>query len=175
MSKYIIVDVEADGPIPGIDQYSMVCFGAVALNKHGIQKNVFYGETRPISEKWNPESLAISGFNREHHLSFSDPLNVMLKFEEWISTHSGGKPIFISDNLAFDWQWINFYFHKYLGRNPFGWSGQRIGDKFQGYFNDPYFRWKKFRKTKHDHDPVNDALANAEALLYIKEQGLKLF
>jgi hypothetical protein len=35
--------------------------------------------------------------------------------------------------------------------------------------------WKElFRKTDHDHTPVNDAKGNAEALLAMKELGLKI-
>ena len=32
----------------------------------------------------------------------------------------------------------------------------------------------KDRKTKHTHHPVDDAKGNAEALLYLVEQGLKI-
>jgi hypothetical protein len=173
MSKFIIVDVEADGPIPS--EFSMVCFGAVCLDKKMQLDKTFYGETKPISNNWKPDALAVSGFTREQHETFNDPQQVMIQFDEWLKSLPGGKPIFISDNLAFDWQWINWYFHKFLGRNPFGFSGQRIGDKFQGYFNDPYFKWKQFRKTKHTHNPVDDAKGNAEALIYLKEKGYKLF
>jgi hypothetical protein len=28
-------------------------------------------------------------------------------------------------------------------------------------------RWKRLRRTKHDHHPVHDALGNAEALIRI--------
>jgi DNA polymerase III epsilon subunit-like protein len=175
MSKFIVVDVEADGPIPGTDEFSMVCFGAVVITKKGILDNTFYGQTAPISNKYDVESLSISGFSREEHTSFEEPSLTMKKFDEWINSLKGGKPIFISDNLAFDWQYINYYYHKFLGYNPFGFSGQRIGDKFQGFFNDPYYKWKQHRITQHDHNPVNDALANAEALMYLKSQGYKLF
>jgi hypothetical protein len=35
--------------------------------------------------------------------------------------------------------------------------------------------WKKLsRRTNHDHNPVNDAKGNAEALLVMKEMGLKI-
>lgn len=35
--------------------------------------------------------------------------------------------------------------------------------------------WKKLlRKTKHDHNPVNDAKGNAEALLTMKKMCLKI-
>lgn len=171
MAKLIVVDVEADGPIPG--KYSMVSFGAVVVDKEGKFNNTFYGQTKPISDLWIPEALAISGHTRKEHLEFDNPQEVMWKFHDWIKEQ--GKCIFISDNLAFDWQWINYYFHDQININPFGFSGQRIGDKFQGFFNNPYYQWKKHRKTSHTHHPVDDAKGNAEALYYLYKQGYKLF
>lgn len=166
----IVVDVEADGEIPY--NFSMVCFGAVIVEP-SLSKT-FYGEVKPISEKWNPEALAISGFSREQHLLFDDPKEVMQKFYDWVMVNSIKKPIFISDNLAFDWQWINWYFHNFIGKNPFGYSGRRIGDLYCGMVKDTFAQWKHLRKTIHDHNPVNDAKGNAEALLQMKNMGLKL-
>jgi len=39
---------------------------------------------------------------------------------------------------------------------------------------DVYSRWKHLRKTSHTHHPVDDAKGNAEALLKMKEMGLKI-
>jgi DNA polymerase III epsilon subunit-like protein len=168
--SFIVVDVEADGAIPG--KYSMVSFGAIIVEP-SLSKT-FYGETKPISENYNPESLAISGKSREEHLSFEDPSIVMNKFSLWMKENSKGKPIFISDNVAFDWQYINYYFHFFTGENPFGYSGRRIGDLYCGLVKDTYATWKHLRDTPHDHNPVNDAKANAEVLLKMKEMGLKI-
>jgi len=167
----IVVDVEADGAIPY--KYSMVCFGAVVVEPN--LSKTFYGKTKPISDEWNAEALAISNFSREEHWTFDEPLEVMQKFAEWIGENSKGQAVFISDNLAFDWQWINFYFHYYTGKNPFGFSGRRIGDLYSGLEKDFFAasKWKRFRKTAHTHDPVDDAIGNAEALLKIREMGLK--
>jgi hypothetical protein len=167
----IVVDIESDGPIP--HKYSMVCFGAIIVEP-SLSKT-FYGETKPISEEWIPQALAISGFSREQHLTFDEPAGVMQNFKTWIAENSNSHPIFISDNLAFDWQWINYYFHYFTGGNPFGFSGRRIGDMYSGLVKD-YFKaseWKKFRQTTHTHNPVDDAKGNAEALLKIREMGLK--
>ena len=166
----IVVDVEADGPVPG--KYSMVCFGAVLVEPS--LERTFYGRTRPVSDRWLPEALAVSGFTRQEHLSFDDPREVMERFEAWIEESSKGRPVFASDNLAFDWQFVNWYFHEFLGRNPFGWSGRRIGDLYCGMVKDGYAGWKHLRKTPHDHHPVNDAKGNAEALLAMIAMGLKL-
>lgn len=167
----VVVDIEADGAIP--HKYSMVCFGAVVVEP-SLSKT-FYGKTRPISDEWNADALAISGFSREEHLNFDEPREVMLQFKDWIKENGNGSAIFISDNLAFDWQWINYYFHYFTGGNPFGFSGRRIGDLYSGLEKDFFAasKWKKFRQTKHTHNPVDDALGNAEALLKIREMGLK--
>ena len=66
---YIVVDVEADGPIPG--DYSMVCFGAIVVEP--VLARTFYGRLKPISEKWLPDALAVSGFSRAETLAFDEP------------------------------------------------------------------------------------------------------
>ncbi len=166
----IVVDVEADGPAPHL--YSMVSFGAVVVEPSLAR--TFKGEVRPVSDHWLPEALAISGVSREQHLQFDEPGAVMERFEAWIKASSKGRPVFCSDNLAFDWQWINWYFHAFRGGNPFGWSGRRIGDLYCGMMKDGYATWKHLRKTPHDHDPVNDARGDAEVLLELVAMGLKL-
>jgi hypothetical protein len=168
----IIVDVESDGPIPA--EFSMVCFGAILFDEH-LDKS-FYGQTRPISERFVPEALAVSGFSRDQHLGFEDPKIVMESFASWLDQHSKGRPVFVSDNVAFDWQFINYYFHRFIGRNPFGFSGRRIGDLYAGLVKDvsKATEWKKYRVTKHTHNPVDDARGNAEALKRFRALGLKI-
>lgn len=168
--SYIVVDVEADGRIPY--KHSMVCFGAIIVEP--TLSKTFYGKTKPISDLWIPEALAISGFNRQEHELFDDPKLVMEQFGNWIKENSIGKPIFISDNPVFDWQWINYYFHTYTDSNPFGYSARRIGDLYAGMKMDTFIKWKHLRNTTHDHNPVNDAKGNAEVLLKMKEMGLKI-
>lgn len=94
-----------------------------------------------------------------------------IEFDFWLRVVSKDKPVFVSDNPAYDFQWINFYFWRYLGRNPFGHSGRRISDFYAGLMGDFYNTqsWKKWRITKHDHNPVNDAMGNVEAFSKIME------
>lgn len=167
--SWIVVDVEADGPCPAL--YSMVSFGAVLVDDPSVN---FYGELKPISDDFVPEALAVSGFTREEHLAFDEPEVVMKQFQTWLKANSKNRPIFISDNNGFDWQWINYYFHRYVGSNPFGHSSRRIGDLYCGLVKDARKNrdWKRLRKTKHTHDPVDDARGNAEALHAIRDLGL---
>jgi len=168
--SYIVVDCESDGPIP--NKYSLVCLGAIIVEP-SLGKT-FYGQTKPISENWQPEALKISGFSREEHEKFEDPKDVFLKFNEWILKNSKGRPVFISDNLAYDWQFVNYYFHYFIGKNPFGFSGRRIGDMYAGMKMDTFVKWKHLRDTEHSHVPTDDAKGNAEVLLKMQAMGLKI-
>lgn len=169
--SYIMVDVEADGPAPGL--YSMISFGAVLVTEP-LNRD-FYGQLRPISEKWVPEALAVSGFSREQTLSFDDPKTVMTRFAAWLEATCPGRPMFVSDNNGFDWQFINYYFHRYLGRNPFGHSSTNLGSLYKGVVRDTSKNFKHLRRTQHTHHPVDDARGNAEAFLTLLAQyGVKV-
>jgi DNA polymerase III epsilon subunit-like protein len=169
--SYVMVDVEADGPAPGV--YSLVSIGAVVVTPALDQ--TFYGQLRPITDAWLPDALAVSGFTRAQHDGFDDPRDVMARFADWLTSHGGRRPIFISDNNGFDWGFVNYYFHRFIGQNPFGHSSQNLGSLYKGVVKDTFANFKHLRTTKHTHHPVDDARGNAEALLRIKtELGLKI-
>jgi len=158
-----VVDVESDGPVPGL--YSMISFGAVKVDKNlGC---TFYGETAPISDQWIPGALAVSNISREQHSAYPSPEIAIKNFAKWIEENTEGRPVFMSDNNGFDAAFINYYMHRYNGSNPFGFSSRRIGDFYAGLVKDitSANRWKYLRKTKHTHNPVDDAKGNAEALI----------
>ena len=169
--SWISIDIEADGPIPG--DYSMISLGAVVVEP-GLDKT-FYAQLRPITGKFIPEALAVTGFSREETLGFEDPERVMARFKEWIVSVSKGRHQFIADNNGFDWQFINWYFHHFLGDNPFGYSSTNLGSLYKGMQKDMFVNFKHLRKTAHTHNALDDAIGNAEALLAMKtELGLKI-
>jgi hypothetical protein len=166
-----MVDIESDGPIPG--DYSMISFGAVLVDEK-LDKT-FYGKLKPISDKFIPEALAVSGHSRMETLQFDDPQKVMSDFAGWIKSITADSPVFISDNNGFDWMFICWYFHRFIGKNPFGFSSQNLGSLYKGIVKDTKRNFKHLRKTKHTHNPVDDAKGNAEALLAMKnEYGLNI-
>jgi 3' exoribonuclease, RNase T-like len=166
-----MVDVETDGAIPS--DYSMISFGAVVVDEQ-LDKT-FYGQLKPISDKYVPEALAVSGHNREETLQFEEPIIVMARFKDWLKSVCKDQPMFISDNNGFDWMFICWYFHHFLGSNPFGYSSQNLGSLYKGLEKDTFKNFKHLRNTKHTHHPVDDAKGNAEALLTMKrEMGLKI-
>lgn len=163
----ISVDVEADGPCPGL--YSMVSFGAVVV-RDDLKDTFYSGIIKPISDKWIPEALAVSNITREQQWEGKDPEVVMREFVAWLVGKSIGRSIMYSDNNGFDWQFINYYMHAYYGSNPFGFSSQNIGSLYKGLVVDPFKNFKHLRQTKHTHHPVDDAKGNAEALMIMSKQ-----
>lgn len=167
---YVMVDVEADGPIPG--DYSMICFAAVVV-REGFEQT-FCGRLKPVSAHWRPDALAVSGFTREDTLGFDDPKAVMENFATWIRINTKGRPLFVSDNNGFDWQFINWYFWHFTGGNPFGHSSMNLGSLYKGMVKDTLQNFKHLRQTPHTHNPIDDARGNAEALLEMRAMGLKI-
>ena len=175
----IMIDVESDGQCPGI--FSMLEIGAIAIKKNidFINKNketlMFHRKLKPISENYEDYILSdVLGYTREETKKFDEPFDVICDFNDFLSKFK--KPlIFISDNNGFDYQFINYYFIKYIGKNPFGHSSINLNSLFKGLNKNMFVNFKKLRKTKHDHNPINDALGNIEALFEMKKQyGLKI-
>lgn len=79
----------------------------------------------------------------------------MLKFSQWISrvVPEGSQPVFTAFNAPFDWMFINDYFHRYLGYNPFGHKALDIKAFYMGlrktnWLKTSYISFKKIRARK---------------------------
>jgi len=182
---YFSVDVESDGPIPG--PYSMNSFGVVACavrsNVDGITKvdifdpqNQFYAEVKPISENWIPAAFAISGLDRDELVkNGSDPEVAMTEFTQWVLETTkrlgGTKPILVGFPLIFDWMWVYWYMVSFSkDGSPFGFSGgMDIKSMYATKANVTVSASSKrqmpkhlLSKIKHTHNPLDDAMGQAE-------------
>ena len=168
--QHIVLDVESDGPCPGI--YNMISFGLVCV---GDLTSGFLGEVAPvINAPGIAEAREVSGISFAAQKRYRAPETVMKDANSWLEeiVGVGKRPVFWSDNPAYDWQFWNWYCHKFLGANPAGFSARRIGDLDAGRRGEPLntSAFKKRRETAHTHNPVDDARGNAEALRWVLEQ-----
>ena len=77
---FISVDVETSGPIPG--DYDLLSIGMCLVDKPTVN---FYCELKPISNKYDPEALSVTGFNLDTLLSTGLLANVaMAECCKWI-------------------------------------------------------------------------------------------
>jgi ribonuclease T len=127
---YISVDVETSGPNPSL--YSLLAIGACCVSS---PEENFYIELKPTSMASQAEALKSCGFSMEKlAVDGVDPVEAMQRFETWLLEvlPAGQHPIFVGFNAPFDWMFVNDYFHRFLGHNPFGHAAIDIKSYYMG-------------------------------------------
>lgn len=170
---WYVIDVEATGPYPPL--WSMTEFAAVKISADGIvgtyasphivrlpeSREPTEGALRILRANGTPEFILNGERGRNVHFAMED-------FKKWINeTCKCERPVMVTDNPAFDFQWMNYYFGEFGGGNPFGHSARRVGDLICGLEKDLSKPWKHLRKTPHTHKPLDDAMGVAEAVVAV--------
>lgn len=156
----IFVDCEAWGGCPRTGQLTE--FGAVEFTTRRTFHGLIVASRPSLANPAMPEPTG--PVDPEHERQ------VYEDFRLWLGGWRG-QPMFVSDNPAYDWQWINDGFWRFFNSNPFGHSARRISDFYAGLRGDfsKSHGWKRYRKTPHDHNPVHDAMGNVEAFAALLE------
>ena len=120
---YVAVDIEADGPIPGV--YSMLSLGMAVAGRDDL---TFYTEMKPISEAFVPEALKVCGLDRDKlRRDAPGAEDAMQAAATWIeSLRQQGRPVFLAAPAVWDGMFVHWYFIKFIGHNPFGTTGAGI-------------------------------------------------
>lgn len=181
---FISVDVETSGPIP--EAFSLLSIGAcgVVLGRASTTldalPDTFYCTVKPLGGAGSdPAALQVTGLSLDDLArTGKGPADAMLSFEEWIKATAGqASPVFVGLNAGFDWSFINYYFHRFLGRNPFGFSALDIKSMYLGATGCPWADTRSSRMTKAfgisdgkmSHQALDDAQAQAELFRAIRQ------
>jgi DNA polymerase III epsilon subunit-like protein len=130
LERYVSVDVETAGPNPS--QYSLLSIGACLICDP--QRN-FYVELQPVNDNATPQALAVSGLSLEQLAANGlPPAEAMARFEAWLAAEipADQQPILVAFNAPFDWMFVNDYFYRFLGRNPFGYTALDLKALYMG-------------------------------------------
>lgn len=169
---FCVVDTEWTSSPAG----EMLTCGLVVLER-GLQRS-FYGEFRPSrSAIWDDEAIRVmqitpamaGGFPTKERMT-----KHLLAWLEDINPNGESEITLVSDNPTFDipplWQVCYHFGNK---STPFGHSGRRIGDLYCGLVGKwgANKEWKsKYRPNSElNHNALDDALANAQALIAIND------
>lgn len=127
---YISVDIETAGPSPS--HYSLLSIGACSVSQ---PDKSFYIELQPVNDELLPEAFAVHGLSIEElKTNGVPPAEAMKKFDSWLKevVPKDQTPVFVAFNAPFDWMFINIYFYRYLGHNPFGHAAIDIKAYYMG-------------------------------------------
>ncbi len=170
---FLSVDVETAGPIPG--EYSLLTIGACDVSD---PKQTFTCELKPTTCNADPKALEVTGLSLDRlEREGLEPAVAMKAFRDWAMRTAGpdATPVFVGFNAPFDWSFVNYYFHRYLGENPFGFAALDIKSMYMGAVGSS---WTQTRSSqiaaalhptlKGNHDALHDALYQAELFRLIR-------
>ncbi len=179
---YVITDIEADGPCPGLN--SMLSFGSCAIDGTGKELGVFSVNLELLEgaipdpdtmDFWNrnPEAWKASRINPIH------PAVAMKSYVEWINgLRQFGKPIFAGEPAGFDFTYIYWYLLRFGCGKPFSHSALDIKTLAMAVLKCNYSEAVKrnFPKewfnpaAKHTHNALDDAREQAYIFSQIYRQ-----
>jgi hypothetical protein len=164
---YVSVDIETDGPIPGL--HSMLSLGAAAFGRGGqlmgcfsVNLQTLPGMSQDVrTMAWwatQPEAWAACREAPE------PPEQAMPRFVAWVKALPG-RPLCVAYPAAFDFPFIQFYLNEFVGENPFGYGVIDIRSHAMGVLGCDYRDTRKERlpagcvaPLAHTHVALDDAL-----------------
>jgi len=149
--------------------YSLLAIGACLVFDPAQR---FYVEICPLN------AAAVAEATEAHKLSLErlavegvPPAEAMARFADWLksATPEGKTPLFVGFNAAFDWMFVNDYFHRFLGYNPFGYAPLDVKSFYMGMSGGRWCETSMHQLVRRylggrrpAHHALEDALIQAE-------------
>jgi len=177
---YFSVDIEADGPCPGMN--SMLSLGCAAFAHDGTRLDTFSANLAPLPES-KPHPVTESWWAAQPpevfdacRLEPEPPGEVMRRFAEWVvETCAGALPVFVAWPVAFDFPFIDHYLRRFTGTNPFGYKALDVQSLAMGALGEA--RYRRIVKSRlppnwlpacpHTHVALDDAIEQGELFMNV--------
>lgn len=173
---YISIDVESDGPCPGI--HNLLSFGAAAFLKGKplvtFERNIaLLPDCKPshktMREFWQRDAKhqALYDLTRVNTVDPEDFCRDLIAWARNLSEETGYKAVFVAAPATFDYKWLDYYLHRFIGDNPFGFAScvdiksylfGRMDRQFAEVTKRNYKKSWFPKGHKHTHVAVEDAI-----------------
>ena len=173
---FVSVDVETSGPIPG--EYSLLSIGACDVDD---ESRTFACEIKPLNRNADPKALEVTGLSLDELDRMGlTPEDAMKRLREWLGglVSADDLLVFVGFNAPFDWSFVNYYFHRFVGANPFGFAALDIKAYYMGATG---CRWADTRSSRiaaevhptsrGNHKALDDAMYQAELFRLIRRRA----
>ncbi|MBK9384016.1 MAG: 3'-5' exoribonuclease [Planctomycetes bacterium] len=171
---YVSVDIEADGPVPGL--HSLLSIGAAAYRASGRLLGTFAVNLEPLpgatahprTVAWWQEQPEAWAACREDLVA---PELAMARFAAWVA-ELPGRAIFVGYPASFDFAFVSYYFERFGHGAPFGHAALCVQSFAMALGRSSFDRarrmclperWRSSRP--HTHRALDDALEQGEIFL----------
>lgn len=193
---YISIDVETDGPAPGIN--SMLSMAAVAFDPKADQSKAgnygqvdyWYEKIRPIpgaapnkeTMEWWANQSEEARIEVQTNRMYAD--DAMREFVHWCDGFAGRKLIAVAWPDAFDFGFVNYYCWRFVGRNPLGFAACDIRSYANGLaIRDTYYGLKEREvlamagpvdtEGLRDHIALDDAIGQGRLFMTLRNMAAR--
>ena len=164
---YVSTDVEADGPVPGLN--SMLSFASAAYLPDKTLVTTFSAnlETLPGA---NPDPRTMAWWKTQPEAwkacreNLQAPEKALGDYLSWLK-RLPARPVFVGYPVAFDFMWIHYYLIRFTGESPFSHSALDIKTFAMAMMKTEYRDSIKrnmpkhwFDELPHTHQALDDAL-----------------
>lgn len=180
---YFSVDIETDGDCPGEmpdakSGSSILSIGVVAMHPETLADVADFYATlkrlpggRPMNatmEWWDkfPKQWAEA---RESPIEPKEAMQSLENFvKETLRANKADVPVFVASPAGFDFSYVYYYLHRFLGRSIFGFSALDLKSYCMALSGCPYLQVKRQRKPEwisdlpHTHNALEDARQQAD-------------
>jgi len=164
---YVSTDVEADGPIPGVN--SMLSFGSAAYLADKTLVTTFTANLETLTgatanpktmEWWKSQPEAWKACRE----NLQSPEKAMKDYVAWLKSLSG-IPVFVGYPAAYDFLFVYWYLIRFAGESPFSHSALDIKTLAMALLKTDYRKATKknmpkrwFDPLPHNHRSLDDAI-----------------
>jgi len=164
---YVSTDVEADGPIPGVN--SLLSFASAAFLSDQTLIATFSAnlellpDAKPdprTMEWWAGQPAAWQACRRDPE----SPVTVMPRYVAWVK-QLPGKPVFVAYPAAYDFMWVYWYMLRFAHESPFSHSALDLKTFAMALLKKDYRESTKrnmprawFSSSRHTHTALDDAI-----------------
>ena len=190
---YISVDVEADGPCPGIN--SMLQLGAVFYDAEGNVLFEYSANLFPLEgavqdsatmEWWAKQEEKNPGLWESMMQDRVTPKLAMERFQSYVrrfATQTKCSPLVVAYPAGYDFTWLYWYLCKFLGQSCVGFSALDMKTMAMCLLQKTYHDSSKKRfprswfnpALKHTHNALDDALGQGFIFFQMKKALSDLF
>lgn len=178
---YVSTDIEADGPIPGVN--SLLSFGSAAYQADKTLIGTFTAnlETLP-GATGDPKTMAWWATQPEAwqacRQNLEKPEMAMPRYLAWLKALPG-RPVFVGYPAAYDFLFVYWYLIRFTGESPFSHSALDIKTYAMALLKQPYRdstkrhmpkRW--FDPSPHTHQALDDAIEQGALFCNMLQENL---